>query len=93
MQIIIQGGQYDGYQAIVLQPAKPFPIMRLSEELRHKIYREYFAPLGLLNGSIKIESKRKKDSSYYAKSYTEGSKYRVSLLVVNKEVCTARSSP
>ncbi|KAK6436068.1 hypothetical protein LTR95_007747 [Oleoguttula sp. CCFEE 5521] len=77
-------GQYEGAQVIILRPAKPFPLLKLPEELRQRIYNFYFAPKG---EAITVDTKRKNGGGVmYAKTYAEGSKFRIALLVVSKEV-------
>ena len=49
------------------------------------IYTFYFAPNRITNSEIALEGKRT-NKDIFAKMYSEGSKYRVSLLTVNKEL-------
>ena len=57
-----------------------------------RIYDQYFAPKGVLGDAIAIEAKRSCSKSkdvnkdLYAKIYADGSKQRVAVLAVNKEV-------
>lgn len=46
----------------------------------------YFACKGVVDDPIPLEGKRKGTGDLYAKSYAEGSKYRVALLAVNKQI-------
>jgi hypothetical protein len=78
-------GEWEGYEAIIIKPAKPFPFMKLPKEARAKIYSYYFAPSRVTDKPIAIEGKRS-NKDIFAKQYSEGSKYRVGLLTVNKEV-------
>lgn len=83
---MLQGGEYDGMQAIIIRPAKAFNFSGLPEEVRVRIYREYFAPSGIKGSPIPLEGKRKSNNEVYAKSYADGSKHRVALLAVNKDI-------
>lgn len=85
LQIKMQGGEWDGHEAIIIKPAKPFPLMKLPKEARASIYSYYFAPTRVTNREIVLEGKRS-NREIYAKQYCEGSKFRVGLLAVNKEV-------
>ena len=85
-QITFSEGELAGYQAVILRPAKPFPFLKLSKEIRKRIYDLYFAPKGVLNSDITVEAKRASNKELYAKQYAEGSKDRVALLAINKEV-------
>ena len=78
-------GEWEGYEAIILKPAKPFPFMKLPKEARASIYAYYFAPSRVTDNKIVLEGKRS-NKDIYAKQYSEGSKYRVGLLTINKEV-------
>ncbi|KAK6434087.1 hypothetical protein LTR95_009728 [Oleoguttula sp. CCFEE 5521] len=81
---VANGGVYEGAQVIVLRPAKPFKLMQLPEELRQRIYGFYFAPKG---DAIAVDTKRKGGGgAMYAKTYAEGSKFRIALLAISKEV-------
>lgn len=84
-QIKFTSGEFEGCEAIILQPAKPFPFLKLPKEVCAKIYSFYFAPNRITNSDIALEGKRS-NKDIFAKMYAEGSKYRVGLLTVNKEV-------
>lgn len=69
--------------------------MKLPKELRHRIYTYLFFTKGQGSQPIVIDGKRKVEpKDPYAKSFAQGSKYRVAILAVNKEVTilTAPSS-
>lgn len=82
----MQDGEYDGMQAILIRPAKAFNFNGLPEEIRARIYRHYFAPGGIIGGTIVLEGKRKSNNEVYAKTYADNSKNRVALLAANKEI-------
>jgi hypothetical protein len=84
-QIKFTSGEFEGCEAIILQPAKPFPFLKVPKEARSKIYTFYFAPNRITNSEIALEGKRT-NKDLFAKMYSEGSKYRVGLLTVNKEI-------
>ena len=79
-------GPYEGHQAILIEPAKPFPFTKLQDVIKARIYSFYFAPNGKAGKEIAVEGKRTADKSLYAKAYAEGSKNRVALLCTNKEI-------
>lgn len=85
-QIKFTSGEFEGCEAIILQPAKPFPFLKVPKEARAKIYTFYFAPNRITNSEIALEGKRTTNKDIFAKMYSEGSKYRVALLTVNNEV-------
>lgn len=60
----------------------------MPKEARKRIYDFYFAPKGVVNDAIVVEAKRtgKDSKDLYAKNYADGSKNRVALLAVNKEI-------
>ena len=69
--------------------------MKLPKELRIRIYTYLFYNKGQGSQPIVIDGKRKfEPKDPYAKSFAQGSKYRVAILAVNKEVTilTAPSS-
>ncbi|KXS98855.1 hypothetical protein AC578_10836 [Pseudocercospora eumusae] len=84
--IMLTDGEYAGHQAIILRPAKPFDFLNIPDEARTLVYRYYFAAKGNLNDSIVIDGKRSTTKEPYAKTYADGSKQRVALLAVSKEV-------
>ena len=86
MQFVLQGGDYDGMQAIIIRPAKAFNFNGLPEEVRARIYRHYFAPNNVVGATIALEGKRKSNGEVYAKVYADGSKNRVALLAANREI-------
>lgn len=79
-------GEWEGYEAIIIKPAKPFPFLKLPKEARARVYSYYFAPNHVTNSTISIEAKRTSNKENYAKQYSEGSKFRVGLLTINQEV-------
>ena len=85
-QVTFPDGPYEGQQAIILLPAKPFPFLKLSEEIRQLIYSFYFAQKGVVGEAIVMDGRRTSNKDIYAKTFSEGSKERVALLAVNKEV-------
>lgn len=85
-QYTIQDGPDEGQQVIVLQPAKALAFKKFPREIRNRIYSFYLAPKGVVNHPITIDSKRKGTSDVYSKSYADGSKNRVALLAVDKEI-------
>lgn len=85
-KLVFTSGEYEGYEAILLQPARPFPFLKLPKEARAKIYSYYFAPSRVVNADIALEGKRPANKESYAKMYSETSKYRVALLATCKEV-------
>lgn len=85
LQFVIDSGEYEGFQAILIRPAKAFNFNGLPEEVRARVYRHYFAPIGTGN-TITLEGKRKSNNEVYAKTYADGSKNRVALLAANKEI-------
>ena len=76
----------EGQQVIILKPAKAFQFMKLNPEIRHRIFKFYFAAKGVTTRPISIDTKRKGTTDWYAKGYADGSKNRVGILAVNKEV-------
>lgn len=82
---MITEGPFEGYQAILLRPAKAFPYLKLPKEVRARIYGFYFAQKGVVGEAIVLDGKRA-NKDIYAKTYAESSKDRVGLLAVNKEV-------
>ncbi|KAK5113082.1 hypothetical protein LTR62_003661 [Meristemomyces frigidus] len=82
---MVEGGDYDGHQVILLKPAKPFKFLSLPEEARKRVYMFYLAPKGVTNDVIVLDGRRA-NKDLYAKTYAEGSKSRVALLAVNHEV-------
>ncbi|KAK3068235.1 hypothetical protein LTR53_014356 [Teratosphaeriaceae sp. CCFEE 6253] len=84
--VVFTKGEYEGYQAVLLRPAKAFPFLKLPEVARARIYGFYFAQMGVVGEAIVLEGKRTLNKDIYAKAYAEGSKNRVGLLAVNKEV-------
>lgn len=60
--------------------------MKLSLEVRQRIYMFYFLAKGQGSLAITFDGKRKNDSKDpYAKTFAEGNSNRVGLLAVNKE--------
>jgi hypothetical protein len=82
-------GEFEGQQAVIIKPAKAFPFERLPEEVRERIYKVYFAPGGVIGNDIVLEGRRS-SRDVYAKSYSEGSKNRVSQISPSPgwEVCS-----
>jgi hypothetical protein len=61
--------------------------MKLTPEVRKRIYTFYFLAKGQGSLPITFDGKRKNDAKDpYSKMFAEGSKNRVGLLAVNKEV-------
>ncbi|KAK4550057.1 hypothetical protein LTR36_003024 [Oleoguttula mirabilis] len=83
--IVFTEGPYEGQQAIIIRPAKAFPFLKIPKELRARIYGFYFAQKGVVGESIVLDGKRA-NKEIYAKTYADGSKNRVGLLGVNKEL-------
>ena len=81
--IMLTEGPFAGSQAVVIQPSKPFPFLRLPKVVRADIIRYVLAPGGNQDGKISITSK---NSLAKSKEYNEGLKHRLGLLLVNKEV-------
>ncbi|EGP87492.1 uncharacterized protein MYCGRDRAFT_93404 [Zymoseptoria tritici IPO323] len=90
--IILDSGPYAGQQAIVIRPSKPFEFLGLPDEARNRVYRFYFASAGSTTDRISLDGKRTSNREIYAKTYAGGSKYRVALLAVNKQI-TAEALP
>ncbi|KAK5736116.1 hypothetical protein LTR17_007638 [Elasticomyces elasticus] len=78
-------GPYEGFQAILLRPAKAFPFLKLPKELRLRIYGFYFAQKGVVSEGIVLDGKRANKEAF-AKTYAESMKNRVGVLAVNKEI-------
>lgn len=62
--------------------------MDLPENVRNAVYRMYFAPKGFTELTVPIvfDGRRTIDKKPYSKSFADGSKNRVGLLAVNKQV-------
>ena len=61
--------------------------MKLSPEIRQRVYQFYFLTKGQGSLPIVLDGKRKNDTKDpYAKGFAVGNKNRVGLLAVNKEV-------
>lgn len=86
-------GDYAGHQAIIIRPAKPFNFVKISPEARNLVYRYYFAADCIANGPILVDSKRTSNKEPYAKTFANGSKNRVAILAVSKEVSSATLPP
>jgi len=91
-QILLpEGHDYAGHQAIVVLPSKPFPLMKLSDEVRSRIWQYVLAPQGHLEGKVVISNATGGKSGVSAKEYTQGIKqHRLGCLLVNKEVSPNR---
>ena len=65
--------------------------MKLSPEIRQRVYQFYFLTMGQGSLPIVLDGKRKNDTKDpYAKTFAVGNKNRVGLLAVNKEAsCSA----
>ncbi len=85
LQIMITEGALEGSQAIIIQPAKAFPFLKLPEKVRGKVYDFVFAPNGVVGNDLILEARRA-TKDVFAKSYSEGSKNRVAILAVNKQI-------
>lgn len=85
--LIPEGQDKEGHQVILLKPAPGFKFMKLPFEVRTRIYGFLFFTKGQASQPIALDGKRKDESkALYAKSFAEGSKYRVGILAVSKEV-------
>ncbi|GAB7334146.1 hypothetical protein MBLNU13_g06217t1 [Cladosporium sp. NU13] len=85
--VVPEGQQYEGHQVVLLKPSQAFKFMKLSKELRIRIYTYLFYTKGQGSQSIVIDGKRKYEpKDPYAKSFAQGSKYRVAILTANKEI-------
>jgi len=61
--------------------------LKLPKEVRNRIYKFLFFTKGQGSQAIVIDSRRKfEPKDPFAKSFSEGSKFRVAILRVNKEV-------
>ena len=78
-------GPHEGHQAIIIRPAKAFEFLKLTKEIQARVYEYYFAQRGVVGETIVLDGKRA-NKEIYAKTFAEGSKTRVGLLAVNKEV-------
>lgn len=68
--------------------------MKLPIEVRTRIYGFLFFTKGQGSQPIALDGKRKDETkALYAKSFAEGSKTRVGILAVSKEVTTALFTP
>ena len=66
--------------------------MKLPKELRTRIYTYLFYTKGQGSQPIVIDGKRKfEPKDPYAKSFAQGSKFRVAILTANKEVIILRA--
>ncbi|KAK5116284.1 hypothetical protein LTR85_009256 [Meristemomyces frigidus] len=83
--VVLTEGPFAGQQAIIIRTAKALPFLQLPKEARARIYSFYFAQKGVVGESIVLDGKRA-NKDVYAKTYAEGSKNRVGLLGVNKEI-------
>jgi hypothetical protein len=89
--VVPEGQQYEGHQLILLKPAQAFKFMKLPPVIRNRIYKFLFFTKGQGSQPIVIDGKRKDETKDpYAKSFAEGSKMRVAILRVNKEVTATR---
>lgn len=70
----------------MIETSQPLEILKFTAEIREKIYEAYFACKGVYNDPIPLESKRKGSGDLWSKAYADGSKHRVALLAVNKQV-------
>ena len=84
-QILIPDGIYAGQQAILIQPPKPFPLMKFSQEVRDMIWHYVLDPEGT-NNKIAISCATGGKSGVTSKAYIGGQKQRTACLLVNKEV-------
>lgn len=84
-QVMLTEGPHEGHQAIIIRPAKAFEFLKLTKEIQARVYEYYFAQKGVVGETIVLDGKRA-NKEIYAKTFAEGSKTRVGLLAVNKEV-------
>ncbi|KAI7066055.1 hypothetical protein KC339_g15622 [Hortaea werneckii] len=85
--VMLTEGPHEGHQAIIIRPAKAFEFLKLTKEIQARVYEYYFAQRGVVGETIVLDGKRA-NKEIYAKTFAEGSKTRVGLLAVNKEVYT-----
>ncbi|RMY25035.1 hypothetical protein D0866_11226 [Hortaea werneckii] len=85
--VMLTEGPHEGHQAIIIRPAKAFEFLKLTKEIQARVYEYYFAQKGVVGETIVLDGKRA-NKEIYAKTFAEGSKTRVGLLAVNKEVYT-----
>ncbi|KAI7269563.1 hypothetical protein KC352_g8414, partial [Hortaea werneckii] len=83
--VMLTEGPHEGHQAIIIRPAKAFEFLKLTKEIQARVYEYYFAQKGVVGETIVLDGKRA-NKEIYAKTFAEGSKTRVGLLAVNKEV-------
>ncbi|KAK4998943.1 hypothetical protein LTR66_001933 [Elasticomyces elasticus] len=76
-------GTYSGFQAVIIRPAKAFPFMKLSEEVRVRIYKIILAPK---TGTIVLDCVNSARKAVTAKIYANGDKHRLAILGVSKEI-------
>jgi hypothetical protein len=73
-------------QVILIKPAQAFKFMKLSPEIRQRIYLFYFLTKGQGSLPITFDGRRRNDTKDpYAKTFAENNKTRVGLLTVSKE--------
>ena len=84
-QIMFTEGEFEGYQAVLVRPAKAFPFLKLPDVVRNRIYKLYLAPKGIENAEIVLEGRRP-NKEVFAKMYADGSKNRVALLATTKQI-------
>lgn len=78
---MITEGDYAGHGAILFKQSLPFPLMRLTSEIRAHIFRYV---LRAENGEVKVTLKQGGSKSAYAPDYA--GKHRLSLLQIDSEV-------
>ena len=78
---------------MIILPAKPFPLMKLSKENRTLIMRFLLSPQGILDGKVSIVSDGSARGGFNAKGYTDGIQNRLAILLVNREVSLPTQDP
>lgn len=81
--VLFTQGDYAGFQAIILAPAKPFRFMELPDAIRKKVYQEYLVPTNNEKGIIAFCAT---PDGVKAKLYGQEAMNRLALLEVNRQV-------
>ncbi|KAF4552581.1 Hypothetical protein D9617_9g023700 [Elsinoe fawcettii] len=77
----VQQDETTGEVMVVLQPSKPFPLMKLPDDLRNKIFKMVVMPENDPQAKIVINNTA---SGVKSKNFAEGMKDRLGVLRVNK---------